>query len=228
MLLSAVIGHSQSNNPQNKVGADIWAAGNAIAKDYKEGKIKQVDQATIDKYYKALLPGYQAVKTDEFTQIANAMKGASSASAIDNSGFSETGKQLLKKSLTDYSQTALVNDVKASKINESEKTQILTVLAINYNMVKNTQAVKKAGTPQPAKGPNALFDINFDDPYFEAGTPQVAMWSALGAIIGFYTCGPWCAVAGGIIGIIIGSVPGSTTVSGPGGSHTYTNGGPKP
>ena len=225
-LLFALGGRSQSNNPQNKVGADIVAAGQVVARDFKAGKLKDINQATLDNYYKTLLPGYETVKLADFSRIVNAMKGASSESAIANSGLTDTAKQFLKKSLTDYSQTALVEDVKKSKLPESEKTAVLTVLAINYNMIPKTGGAAKAGANRP-KGPYASFDIDFNDAEFSS-SPQVAIWSAIGAIVGFYTCGPWCAVIGGVIGIVIGSSTGNTTISGPGGSHTYTSGGPQP
>lgn len=225
MLLGFALGHSQSNNPQNKVGADILAAAAVVGKDFKDGKLQNVDQATIDRYYATLLPGYQPVKLAEFTKIAQAMKGANSYSVIDGSGFSDKGKGFLRKSLTDYSQTALADDVKKSNISETEKTQILTVIAINYNMVKPTPV-----KPMPAgksKGPNGYFDVDFNDAEL-AQSPQAGIWSAVGVVLGFSICGPWCAIIGGILGAMVGSTPGTTTVTGPNGSHTYTSGGPKP
>lgn len=224
-ILGSAVSFGQPNNPNNRLGADIVAAGAVVSKDYKDGKIKDLDQATIDRYYNTLLPGYEKVKLADATKVINAMKGASSQSAIRNSGFSAAGQAFLQKSLTDYSQTALADDVNKSNLPAAEKNTILTVIAINYNLIPKT-AFKAGGK---GKGPSAQFDIDFDDSQFSS-SPQVAVWASIGALMGFNMCGPWCAVFGGILGIIIGSMPGTTTVtpSGGGGSHSYTSGGPHP
>lgn len=231
-LLSAAIlvstaGMSQPNNPNNKMGADIVAAGQAIAKDYKEGKLKEFNQATIDNYYKTLLPAYQSVKLEDVTKILNALKGATSESVIKKSGFSDESKAFLRKSLTDYSTTQLVDDVKRSKIIESEKNAVLTVLAMNYNLIPIDK--RRITNPVKMKGPNVGFDIDFDDSEFAtAEGDEVVLWAALGAIQGFYFCGPWCAIAGGLIGVIVGSSVGTTTVTPSGGNHHYGSGHPQP
>ena len=225
-ILGTGLSYGQSNNPKNKLGADIVAAAAVLSKDYKDGKLKDLTQATIDRYYEQLLPGYEKVRLEDVTKIISAFNGATSQSVIKNSGLSAQAQAFLQKSLTDYSQTALAEDVKKSSLPESEKNIVLMVIALNYNLIPKPDGAVKAGSPG-GKGPNADFDIDFDDAQLNAG-PQVAVWGVLGAVTGFYLCGPWCAVAGGLIGLIIGSLPGTHTVTGPGGSHTYTSGGPQP
>lgn len=216
---------AQSNNPNNQLGADIITAANVITKDYKEGKLKDLNQAAIDNYCKTLLPGQASVKLEDVNRIINSVKSATSQSAIEGSKFSEAAKAFLRKSLTDYSTTALVDDVKKSALAENEKNTVLTVLAINYNLIKNTGSNRKTSSPS-TKGPNADFDSDFDDYALSQGHgPVSVIWGSLGAVVGFSLCGPFCGVIGGIIGIVIGTLPGTTTVTGPGGSHTYTSGG---
>lgn len=218
------VSFAQSNNPNNKLGADIVAAANVISKDYKDGKLKDFNQATIDHYFKTLLPGTEIAKVEDVTKVLNAMKSATSQSAIEGSKFSEATKAFLRKSLTDYSTTALVDDVKKSNIPENEKNIVLTVLAVNYNLIKNTGTNKRAGSTG-SKGPSATFDIDFDDYYLAQGQGTASIiWGALGAVVGSAFC-PFCSIIGAVIGIIIGTIPGPTTVSGPGGTHTYSSGG---
>lgn len=226
-MLFTTFSFGQSNNPYYKTGTDILAAANVISKDYKDGKLKDISQATIDNYYKNLLPGYQTVKLEDFTKIVSVMKNATSDSAIKNSGMSEQAKEFLRKSLTDYSTTALVDDVKKSKIAEDEKKHVLIVLAINYNLSKSFE--NKKANSQSAKGPNIGFDIDFNDADLAVShgiTSQI--WGVVGVVVGYAICGPGCAIAGGIIGLIIGTFPGTTTVHTSNGSHSYTNGHPQP
>jgi hypothetical protein len=226
-ILVSTVTMSQSNNPKNQLGADIVAAGQAISKDYKEGKLKDFSQATIDEYYKRLMPKYPSVPIADINKILNSLKGATNESVIKNSGLSAEAKSFLKKSLTDYSTTQLVDDVLKSKIPQGEKDIVLTVLAMNYNLIPIDN--RRITNPVKSKGPNVSFDINFDDSSFDvAERDEVVLWGALGAIQGWYFCGPWCAVVGGIIGIIIGSSAGNTTVTPGNGGNPYGNGHPQP
>ena len=225
----------QSNNPYNALGADVVRAANAVYKDYQSGKIKDIDQATLDHYFKNLLPNATRVKLDEFTKIFNAMKNTTNKGAIANSGFSEEGKAFLTKSYTNVSITALVDEVKKSKISESEKESVLSALAINYNLLMLTGKTKDAEAIQKnAKGPNA--DLEFND-VLAVGTTvnpvggYSGAWGAIGFVMGFSMCGLPCAITGGIIGLVVGSGSNSsnTTIT-PGGGGGSGGGGwnPKP
>jgi len=226
-FLFTLLSFGQANNPYNQTGIDLINASNAIARDYKDGKIKDVNQATIDYYYKALLPGYQTIKLADFTAIMTEIAASDNPTAIKKSKFSEQGQAFLQKSLTDYSTTALVNDVKASKISEEEKKNILIVLAGNYNLAIAHTPAKATSTT--GKGPNADFEFGnpFETQPMLSEGPATMLWGFLGAVVGFYMCGPWCAVGGFIIGAIIANTGGPTTVHASGGTQ-YSSGYPQP
>lgn len=229
-ILTAVFATAQSNNPYNQLGLDILTATNAIMKDFSEGKIKDLNQATIDRYYQTLLPGQQAVKLEDVTRITNALKGLDSKSAIENSGLSKEAKAFLYKSF-DSSTTAVVDQVNKSALSTDEKKVLLSYLAINYHIAKSLEAKQPKST---GKGPDGNYDFTYDEnPVLANFGPETTLWGVLGFIVGYTLCGPWCGVGGAIVGMIMantGSGPTRVTVN-PGNSYHPSTGhynGPTP
>ena len=231
-IWSVSIFYGQSNNPYNNLGADVAQAFRVISADLEQGKINDIDQATLDYYFKNYFPGYSAIKLEEFTKILDILKDSDNKSIISNSGFSETAQGFLNKSLTSYSITALVDDVKKSEISENEMQAVLSVLAINYNLIKPIS--EKTTTRSTSKGPNADFELSAGKNLVSDTMPSLlpdsrkgttAIWGAIGFITGFSICGLPCAFIGSAIGLTLGGYANGTGGGGSTGSGTW---GPQP
>jgi len=209
----------QTNNPQNAFGRDVADAFYLISKDFQDGKIKDLNQGTLDYYFGVALSDYPKVKLEEFNKVFNLLKESDNQSIIANSGFSQEGKKFLEKSLTNYSITTLVDEVKRSKISDAEKENIFAVLAINYNLYKPLSA-EKSTIKINGKGPNANFELNENLlVYSTADRGTTAIWGALGFILGNAICGLPCGILGGIIGLVLGGYSNDT-----GGGGTTSSG----
>jgi len=219
-VFSASVSFCQSNNPYNELGIDVAAAYRVIEKDFEEGRLKDIDQLTLDYYFKTVLSDYPKVKLAEFSRIFNTLKGATNKSIIGNSGYSNEAKVFLNKSLTNASITALVEEVKKSQITAVEKQDVLSVLAINYHLIRPLTEKNASKT----KGPSMFFETSHTDLYntnVDKGTTLI--WGAIGFITGNSICGPTCGIIGGIIGLILGGYSndngGGGGSSGGGGWH---------
>lgn len=222
--LCSFLGSAQSNNPFDQRGKDVLNAANAILADIAAGKVKEVSQATINDYYKRLLPNYQPVTLDVFNKLMDLGQKTTTKDAIENFGLSAAAKNIVYKSFDGASTTSLVDEVNRSNLSTKEKEAVLTYLAINYHVAKFTAPGREKLS---GKGPSALLvqpEMSFAPLNTAALTPQAALWGGLLAYMGFYMCGPWCAIAGGIVGLIIGSLPGSTTTISTN-NHSHYNGG---
>lgn len=213
--------NAQTNNPNNQLGVDIVATARVIYKDYVEGKIENINQEVLDHYFKTLLPNYPSAKLDDFNNILSSLKSANNASIIKGSGYSEQGKAFLQKSLESYSITKLVDEVKSSKINKKEKDDILTVLAINYNLIKPFFDEK------PSQTTKGCFDLDVFNSYPIALMNKSEginsfIFGGLGYVLGTAFCVP-CGIVGGAIGLVFGGWADDkgirpTIYSGPGSS----------
>jgi len=196
----------QSNNPYNSIGVDVVYVSKVIYKDFTDGKLKDVNQATLDYYFKTFLPKYTPTTLDQFTQILSAIKNATNKTIIDGAKLSAEAKEFLNKSLTSYSITSLVGDVLKSKLSAAEQELVLTVLAINYNLVKSSTAFKTT-TTSTTKGPNADYSVNLyleDLPLSDARGGNTSIWGGLGFILGSSLCGPPCGAVGASLGLVLG------------------------
>lgn len=231
-IMSVSIFYGQSNNPYNNLGADVAQAFRVISADLEQGKISDIDQSTLDYYFTNYFPDYSALKLDDFTKILEILKDSDNKSIISHSGFSETAQEFLNKSLTSYSITALVDDVKKSEIAEKEMEAVLCVLAINYNLIK--PAAGKTTIQSTSRGPNADFDLFNGTGFISENTPSLlpdsrkgttAIWGAIGFITGFAICGLPCGIVGGALGLVFGGYANDT---GGGGSTGSGGWGPQP
>jgi len=197
----------QSNNPYDKFGAEIVSAAIVINEDFQNGKLKDITQETLDNYFKTLLPNYSLLKMDDFLKIIAMMKNSNNESIVKNSGFSDEGKAFLNKSLTNGSITALVDEVKNSKISEKEKQSVLSVLAVNYNLIKPLSKNTNATTPT-TKGPNTNFDIDYNSSLRTYAKPfSVVIFGGLGYIFGASVFTSSAAIAAStVVGIVAGGI----------------------
>lgn len=213
-VMFGFVGNAQSNNPYNKAGADMVNSAHELYKEYVAGKFKNITQETLDSY-SYLFPDKSKISLANFNSILNTMKVSTNKSIIDNSGFSSEGKSFLEKSTTNGSISALVDEVNKSKIIDTEKKSILTILAMNYNMIYPSTVVKTT-VINGGKGPNVNFDVfeteSFD---FKSTCNNLKLlsngnntWTAgfLGAIIGTVIGGPVGFFIGGGIGVIFGAI----------------------
>lgn len=217
----------QSNNPHNQVGIDVVNVAKHIYQDYTDGKIKEVTESTFNYYHEKYLSSYQKPSFENFNVIFDQLKKADNSSVIKNAAYSDIGTAFLKKTLENYSITKLVDEVKASKLPETEKESILCVLAINYNLIKPQEA--KKFTPSSGKGPSNSAELYMQDSaYYEtiSNGPATVLWGGLGFITGNSFCGLPCGVVGGIIGLLFGSVSESNTRITPYGGSSNSGGGP--
>ncbi|MDN3677423.1 hypothetical protein QWY90_08840 [Flavobacterium paronense] len=175
----ANICNGQKNNPYNKVGDDFINAYKIISKDYKEGKIKDLNQETLDYYSKRLSLNYN-IKLEEFAKILNSIKSTTVETAINNSNLATFSKAILLKSLKSTNITGLVDDVNKSTISSSEKQMVLSTLSIVNTFNTN-------GTVFPTQANRCWI-----------------CWVTLGAVTGNAICGPVCGLIGGVAGAILG------------------------
>lgn len=212
--LLAIIGflnstYGQTNNPFNGWGSNIVSAALVINQDYLNGKLKEISQEKLNDYFKTFFPEEKSIELDEFLKIVDLMKNANSESIIKQSGYSELGMDFLRKTLTDESVTAQVDQVLKSKLPENEKQGILSVLAVNYNLIKPLKEIHQEGsisTKGPAPYLIETFPLELNQKPFSAlilgGIGYVigsAIFTSTAAIVTTTVVG---IVAGGILGEI--------------------------
>lgn len=191
---------AQTNNPMNQFGSDVVAAAKVIYQDYRNGKLNNIDQQQLDQYSKTLLPEHPSISLEDFNLVLSTLKNANNTSIIENSKYSEEGKGFLKKSLESYSITKLVDEVQKSKIDKSEKENILRVLAINYNLIKPYLV----GKTEPAtKGCVEVSDGFELAPTIADEGINGVIWGGIGYIFGSAIC-PLCGAVGGLVGLVTG------------------------
>ena len=223
------IGFGQSNNPFNQYGKDIVYVSKIIADDYKQGKFKEVSQETLDYYYDKYLQEYPKVKIEEYDTIFENFSKSTNQSIIENSGLSKEAQEFVEKSISNYSTTELVEDVKNSKLDNSEKESVLKILAVNFNLV-SPEIANKSINSGTQKGPCSNFDfVNYDNNNNNNITEtnsqggSIHAWGAFGSLLGA-PFGPVGVFIGGVIGVTVGIIHVYSSNS----SSSSGSGGPKP
>lgn len=181
LLAFTNICNAQKNNPYNKAGEDFVTAYKIISTDYKDGKIKDLNQETLDYYSKKLSLNYN-IKLDEFARIANSIKGTDVETAIAKSDLTSYSKGILQKSLKSNDIAGLVDDVSKSTISNSEKQLVLSTLSV-FNAINTNETVFQS----------------------QANRCWIC-WVGLGIITGNAICGPVCGLVGGVMGAIFGEI----------------------
>jgi hypothetical protein len=178
---------AQSNNPYNSRGVDYVKALNILTADYKAGKIKSLDQATLDHYSKTL-PGRPQATLALAAKVTDAVKKSNPTQVIDQSALSEKAKDFLKKSLRPKAKIEdLVTQASASTLSASEKEVVLTSMAITYQL----------------KGDKVQSNHSCYIDGEEASCALVG--GVIGFSIGSAVCGLPCGIGGALIGALIGS-----------------------
>ena len=182
---------AQSNNPFNSRGVDFLNSFTILTADYQAGKIKSLDQATLD-YYSKTLPGRPKATVAMAAAVVDGVKKSTPEKVIEQSGLSPAAKDFLKKSLQSNSQLDnLVGQVNVSKLPTNEKEIVLTSMAVTYHLRKH----KDRQQIDPDR-----CTIN-DQP-----ASCASVGAGLGIIIGTAICGLPCAVGGALIGGLVGSL----------------------
>ena len=88
---------AQKNNPYNGVGVDFVKSLKILQSDYDNGKIKAIDQKTID-YYMGVLPSKAQVNAEVVSSTVNAMKNSNYTETIKNSKLTSFSKDILLQS----------------------------------------------------------------------------------------------------------------------------------
>lgn len=178
---------AQKNNPYNGVGVDFVKSLKILQSDYDNGKIKAIDQKTID-YYMGVLPSKAQVNAEVVSSTVNAMKNSNYTETIKNSKLTSFSKDILLQSQKNAANViGLVDKVKTQKLSSVENELVLTSLAMTYNLGQTT-ALSKC-TVNGQTGPNACMVVG----------------AITGFILGDSLCGPICGVGGALIGAIFGS-----------------------
>lgn len=178
---------AQSNNPFNSRGVDYVKAFNIVKADYKAGKIKSLDQATLDHYNK-VLPGQPKATVELASKVTDAVKKSTPYQVIDKSNLSTTAKDFLKRSLKrGVKIEELVKQASASTLSKSEKEVVLTSMAMTYHMRNEVQDFEHSCTIEGEQVPCSW------------------VGGVIGFSIGSAICGVPCGIGGALIGALIGS-----------------------
>jgi hypothetical protein len=168
----------QKNNPYDSVGKDFISDYKTVFEDYSSGKIKDVNQETIN-YYSNMFKLKSEIKVEDFAKIISSInKKNTPEEIIKNSSLSDFSKSILINVIkgTDIGQS--VDKVMASNISKDEKEMILSTLSIANSVNENS-------------------DI------FPANKSCWLCWVVGGAASGS-AFGPVGTIVGGIVGAIIG------------------------
>ncbi len=196
LLLS---GFAQDNNPYNRRGVDYYTSLNIISANFNAGKVKDINQETINKYSK-LIPLQNQVSVELAGSVIKTIKapGYSLANFIKGSALSSYAKTSIFEMINTKSVPAeewkkflfeKANVLRTAKISEAEREMLLSMLAIAYN------------TPASLAGRNSPCYVETND-YSGPASPETCIAVAMitGFVMGFNTCGIWCGIGGAIIG----------------------------
>lgn len=211
VLCCCIATQGQPNNPYNQWGAQVVSAALAIHQDYLDGKTDEINQDRLDAYFKTFFPDQKAIQLEEFTKIVGIMKAANNESIIELSGYSEEGKKFLHKTLTDQSVTEQVKEVLQSQLSEKEKQGVLSILAVNYNLIK--PLTKIHALDPKGKGPSSWLTENTTARFELSEKPFASLiLGGIGYLVGSSLFSSTAAVvATTVVGIVAGGILGERT-----------------
>lgn len=187
VILGSFVCNAQKNNPYNSFGVKVLKSTNFILKDYKEGKIKDVNKKTLDYYSKKLNLDY--VSVDFASTIIKRVKTENLVDVISNSKYSIFTKTTITNALNLNVNgfNKLIDKINSEKLNSNEKQFLFKTISLiyNYKIQNNSKNYSK----------------------FICGDFPGSCGAAIGGIIG-------AAIGGGpgmLIGAIIGGLVGSTS-----------------
>lgn len=136
-FLLTVSSFGQNNNPYNQKGKDMATTLEIIVNDFKAGKIKEINQETLD-HYTTTTPIKTIVTLESVTEIASQLSGQDPENTLKSLPLSDFSKNILLKAGAPQADIIkLVDDVNSSKLKADEKEFLLTTLAFTYNKANN-------------------------------------------------------------------------------------------
>ena len=153
LLMLTCYSFAQSNNPYNQRGLDYVASIKLITNDYYAGKVKEFNKETID-YYAAKIPLQTQTKPtmEMVSSIAKGLKapGFNLPQSIESSSLSEFSKETISETWNIQNSpdalkglVAEVDKINESNISGSEKENLLSLVAISYNVCN--ERIKDSG-----------------------------------------------------------------------------------
>ena len=193
---------AQPNNPYNQRGIDFGNSIDLISSDFNAGKVKEFNDETVGQYSK-LIPLQNQTSMDLVTSIMKTIKspGFRIENVINNGTATDYTKQSIKEFFNpknlpaeDFKRflSGKADEVTKAKIPQPEKEFLLSMTAIAYNNMYYTSRAK------------AQCYIGTEQGY--SNVPCYLAGAFVGATIGFYACGVWCALGGAVVGAVLGSL----------------------
>lgn len=174
-FLIPTISFAQKNNPYNQRGLDMLTSVEIIMNDFKEGKIKDINQETLD-YYSKSTPLNVNLNLETFSNVVKNVTQNKLDDVLKASNLSTFTKEILKNAISPNADIIkLVENVKNTKMALDEKEFILSSLAFIYNSNLNSQMSRQG---------DGLAGV------------------LIGGAIGFPICGLPCGIGGMAIGFI--------------------------
>lgn len=207
-MLIACCTFAQQNNPYNQRGIDYMKSFNLIKTDYQAGKIKELNEATLD-YYSKAVPLQNSISMELASDIIKAFKNQpiDADQVVKETNLSDYSKKTLlefiknTKGLHDEDLKSFYvkknDEISGSKISTEEKEFLLTLSAINYNALdRNANIVGRAFGEDDdggcaVQGGGATTSISNGE--------CILLAASIGAAIGWRICGGWCAAGGAVL-----------------------------
>lgn len=169
---------AQRNNPFDGFGKEFVTSIQIIDHDLNTGKIKQIDENTLN-YYSKNIPLQNEINLTLASNVFKNLSNVSVIEVINKSEYSDFGKQILRKIIQKDDPISLVDEVIKSAISRNEKDNLLKLLAATYNLAFMNNQLER----HTALGGGMYFIGGF--------------------LIGEAVCGPLCGAAGAVIGCFI-------------------------
>lgn len=198
-VLVSIAGIAQPNNPYNKRGIEFQTSIKIIQTDYYAGKVKEINNETIAKYEKSL-PIQVQMNLSLANQVISTYKDPkfNFRNLVERSKLSAFGKDLMNFVINPQqldertfkaSLSKKVDELKSLKMESEEKELLFTVSAIAYNMSARDTAPR---------------ECSVEGIYGNTPVPCWVAGAVSGAIVGYDTCGVWCAIGGAVVGAVSG------------------------
>ena len=155
---------AQSNNPYNQRGLDYVASIKLITNDYYDGKVKAFNEESIN-YYSAMIP-LQTQTKPSLEMVSSITKGIKNpgfnlAHSIETSPLSEFSKSIISETWNIQNSpgtlkelAAEVDKINRSNVSRSEKEDLLSLVAISYNV--SSEKLKDSGFAGKYPNPGGL------------------------------------------------------------------------
>ncbi len=189
---------AQSNNPYAYVGKDYLASYERVEKDYQEGKIKELNEATLQ-FYQEQLPLQHRMNMDLAAEVIRTYKDQpiSLSRLMDKARVSEFTRKatldiLFNSRNLDYSEfkpmlVSMNDEISRQEISKEEKQLLYTLTAIGYALPDKGEMSKKGCRVETVEGNN---DLGYWD--------CILLSAGIGVYIGWPFCGFWCGLGGGL------------------------------